>query len=96
LPPSPNDPEFVTASEVADYVFCKHSWHLRRQGATVSDKAQSSMSAGVHWQDRKDGLIPLAIDRQGRAKRANTVAWIAALLVMAGIILWELYSFSHR
>jgi hypothetical protein len=56
LPHSPNDPEFVTASEVADYVFCKHSWHLRRQGATVSEKAQSSMSAGVQWQDRKDGV----------------------------------------
>jgi hypothetical protein len=54
------------------------------------------MSAGVQWQNRKDGLIPLAIDRQARAKRANTMAWIAALLAMAGIFLWELYSFSHR
>jgi hypothetical protein len=54
------------------------------------------MGAGIEWQDRKDALIPLAIERQARAKRANTTAWIAALLAMAGIILWEVYSLLHR
>jgi hypothetical protein len=93
---SQNEPEFVTASEVADYVFCKHSWHLRRSGAQVTQRTQSSMNAGVEWQDRKDCLVPVAIERQARAKRANTTAWIATLLAMAGIILWELYSLSHR
>jgi hypothetical protein len=93
---SGNDPEFVTASEVADYVFCKHSWHLRRQGVSVSDDTRVLMNAGVQWQDGKDSLIPAAIEHQARANRASLLAWVAAIVLMAGIALWELYSLLHR
>jgi hypothetical protein len=54
------------------------------------------MNAGIEWQDEKDSAIPGAIERQKRAQRAASVAWIAALLFIAGIMLWEAYSLSHR
>jgi hypothetical protein len=54
------------------------------------------MQAGVLWQDEKDGFVPIAIERQARAKQATTLAWIATLSVLAVILLWELYSLSHR
>jgi hypothetical protein len=92
----PDGPELVTASEVADYVFCRHSWYLRRLGTSVSEQAQASMNAGVDWQDRKDSVIPVAIERHVRAKRASTMAWTAALFLMTGMMLWELYSLLHR
>jgi CRISPR/Cas system-associated exonuclease Cas4 (RecB family) len=60
----PTEPEYVTASEVTDYVFCKHSWYLRRRGARVSSTAQVHMDEGVRWQDRKDSIVPVAIERQ--------------------------------
>jgi hypothetical protein len=54
------------------------------------------MNAGVEWQDQKDSFIPVSIDCQARAKRATTLAWIVALIFMAGIISWEVYSLLHR
>jgi hypothetical protein len=54
------------------------------------------MNAGVDWQDRKGSVIPVAIERQARAKRASTMAWTAALFLMTGMMLWELYSLLHR
>jgi len=88
--------EFVTASEVANYVFCKHAWYLGRQGTSVSHEAEARLSAGTDWQDQKDGAIPIAIERQTRAKQATTLAWTAGLIVIAAMILWEGYLLLHR
>lgn len=50
------------------------------------------MQAGVLWQDQKDGVVPIAIERQARARQATTLAWIAASIVMAGGVVWEVYA----
>jgi len=82
----------VTASEVAEYVFCRHSWYLRRQNTPVTDEAQSRMNAGVTWQDQKDQQVPAALERQAQSKNASVVAWIAVIIFLSLIALWLLHS----
>jgi hypothetical protein len=87
---------FVTASEVAEFVFCKHSLYLRLQGVSVSEEAQSRMDAGLRWQQQKDASIPAALQSQARAGRASMLLWIALILVLLAIAVWELSSLLHH
>jgi CRISPR/Cas system-associated exonuclease Cas4 (RecB family) len=91
----PRELPFVTASEVADYVFCKHSFYLRLHGVSISQEAQSRMDAGLRWQQQKDVSIPGAIHSQARARRASMLLWIALIIVLLAITVWELSSLLH-
>ena len=82
----------VTASEIADYVFCKHSWYLRMQGNAVSDGARAQRSAGVAWQNQKDERAFEAVHQTKRAKSALKFAWVALFVLIAILISWKSYS----
>jgi hypothetical protein len=69
--------ELVSASELREFVFCERSWHLSREGHTVSREMQTQRAAGVtHHQAR-------AADAQ-KGSNPHTVWWI--VLLIAGAI----------
>jgi hypothetical protein len=47
----------ITATELAEYVFCRHAWALRRKGARVSDLAAEQMAAGDAYQAQSDERV---------------------------------------
>lgn len=44
----------VTATEIAEWEFCQHSWFLRSSGSERSDEALGRLAAGADLQDQRD------------------------------------------
>jgi CHASE2 domain-containing sensor protein len=86
----------ITASEVADYVFCMHSWYLRRQQVPVSNDALSRMTAGVVWQGERDQLVPKAIEQEQQATTAYRLAWAALVALLIVVTAWASYCYLQR
>jgi hypothetical protein len=82
----------VTASEVAEYVFCKHAWYLRVCGTSVSGEAQTRMSAGLLWQSHEDERAAAAAKQAENAQCAFRFAWVTLFVVIAVLIAWQSYS----
>ncbi len=74
----------MTAREVAQFVYCKHSWWLSRQNAPVTEEARRRMNAGVAWQDQRDAQVPVALEYQARSRTASRRR---GLVVAAAIVL---------
>ena len=88
----------VTASELADFVFCPHSRFLKRQGTALTAAAEQHLQEGLEWQDRKDAQIQPALIAQRQAQRSSQHAKLALslLLILLGVVLlYLLSSFSH-
>jgi len=47
----PSGGDFVTPSELREFVYCQRSWFLARQGLLVSDEAQIAMETGVAFHE---------------------------------------------
>ncbi len=78
----------ITATELAEYVFCRHAWALRRKGARVSsDLAAEQMAAGDAYQAQSDERVERAVMRQKEAQRAVRLAWFVVLAIMA-LVAW--------
>jgi hypothetical protein len=95
MQPKPELP-FVTAKEVADFVFCQRSWALHREGALLSDSARARLEAGNDFQDRKDNLAAIELGCQAAAKRASKLMWIAVILFLIGVAVWLAYLLLQR
>ena len=80
----------ITATELAEYVFCRHAWALRRKGARVSDLAAEQMAAGDAYQAQSDERVERAVVRQREAQRAVRLACFVVLAIVA-LVAW-LYS----
>jgi hypothetical protein len=61
----------VTATEIAEWEFCQHSWFLRRSGSQRSDEALGRLAAGTDFQDQKDAVVIAALAIQAQAKSAT-------------------------
>ena len=77
----------ITATELAEYVFCRHAWALRRKGAAVSDLAAEQMAAGDAYQAQSDERVERAVMRQKEAQRAVRLAWFVVLAIVA-LVAW--------
>ena len=80
----------ITATELAEYVFCRRAWTLRRKGARVSDLAAEQMAAGDAYQAQSDERVERAVVRQREAQRAVRLACFVVLAIVA-LVAW-LYS----
>ncbi len=73
----------ITATELAEYVFCRHAWALRRKGARVSDLAAEQMAVGDAYQAESDERVERALLRQKEAQRAVRLACFLVLAIVA-------------
>ncbi len=94
--PEPSNEPVLSASEVAEFVYCQQAWFLGRQGAPVSPEAIQLREAGRQWQDQNDATLFPAVHTQQQAYSRSRRAWLALLLLIL-IVLWGLYAlFSPR
>jgi hypothetical protein len=77
----------ITATELAEYVFCRHAWALRRKGARVSDLAAQQMAAGDAYQAQSDERVERAVMRQKEAQRVVRLTWFVVLAIVA-LVTW--------
>jgi hypothetical protein len=78
----------ITATELAEYLFCRHAWALRRKGARVSDLAAEQMASGDAYQAQSDERVERAVMRQKEAQRAvRLAAWFVVLAIVA-LVAW--------
>ena len=77
----------ITATELAEYVFCAHAWALRRKGARVTDLATEQMAAGDAYQAQSDERVERAVMRQKKAQRAVRLACFVVLAIVA-LVAW--------
>ncbi len=82
----------ITATELSEYLFCRHAWALRRKGAQVSDLAAEQMAAGDAYQAQSDERVERAVMRQKEAQRAVRLA----CFVGVGIIALVAWFYSQR
>jgi hypothetical protein len=78
-----NQRPIITASEVAEFVFCAKAWRLKRQGA----KAQSPrLGAGKAFHEKHGAQVSLA----GRLQRVGSLcAWIFLALLVVLALMWR-------
>jgi hypothetical protein len=87
-------PPLVTASEIAEYVYCHHAWSLRQEKVPVSTSAHARMSAGVAWQAAQDQEIANLSARAGQFQEQSRRAWgFVYMAAIAMVGLWLLQSF---
>jgi len=81
----------ITATEVAEYVFCRHAWTLRRKGAAVSELATEQMAAGDAYQAQSDERVERAVMRQKEAQRAVRLGWcvVISIVVLVAWFYWR-------
>ena len=77
----------ITATELSEYLFCRHAWALRRKGAAVSDLAAEHMAAGDAYQAQSDERVERAVMRQKEAQRAVRLACFVVLASVA-LVAW--------
>ena len=77
----------ITATELSEYLFCRHAWALRRKGAVVSDLAAEQMAAGDAYQAQSDERVERAVIRQKEAQRAVRLACFVVLAIVA-LVAW--------
>ena len=77
----------ITATELSEYLFCRHAWALRRKGARVSDLAAEQMAVGDAYQAQSDERVERAVTRQKEAQRAVRLAWLVVLAIVA-LVAW--------
>ena len=82
----------VTATEIAEWEFCQHSWFLRRSGNERSDEALGRLAAGADFQDQRDTVVVAAVESQAQANSAARLAWCAALIFFLLLGLWFFFS----
>jgi hypothetical protein len=73
--------DFVTASELREFVYCQRSWFLARQGFQVSAQAQRAMDAGVAFHETRAAAAEKGNDPRP-LRWAGTLAVIAILLLL--------------
>jgi hypothetical protein len=86
----------VTATEIAEWEFCRHSWFLRRIGSQRSDAALGRLAAGAHFQDQKDTVVVAALESEAQAKSAARLAWCAGAFFSLLLGLWLFLSFLRH
>ena len=88
----------VTASEVAEFVFCRHAWYLSRLKVLPSVGQRSLMAAGVEAQRQKDRELLEVVECGAALKKRAMNAWravwiLSALALLVGFV-WLLRRLS--
>jgi hypothetical protein len=86
----------VTATEIAEWGFCRHSWFLRRSGSQRSDEALGPLAAGADFQDQRDAVVITAMESQAQAKSAARLAWSAGVFFLLLVGPWLYFSLSRH
>ena len=86
----------VTATEIAEWVFCQRAWLLRREGATLSDESLDRLAAGTDFQEKSDAVVVTVVSTQAEAKTAIRLAWCAASAFLLLVGLWIYFSLLQR
>jgi hypothetical protein len=79
-----SDPDFIKASEIGEFVYCKRAWHLARHGAPSALAAERAR--GVEFHERHSEAV------HAPPSAAAIAGWVAlaALLLFA---LWAMWAF---
>ena len=72
--------DFVTASELREFVFCERAWWLKRQGYEVSSKAQAERAEGLAFHEQRA--------RAARTASEGGTLWLAIVLLLAALAVW--------
>jgi hypothetical protein len=86
----------VTATEVAEWVFCQHAWLLRSDNAKLSDESLDRLAAGSDFQHQSDAVVIAAVASQAEARNAIRLAWCAGVALWLIVSLWVFFSLSPR
>lgn len=70
--------EYVRASEIGSYLFCKKAWEYRRRGVSPSADVQASRDAGVAFH-RRHGTSVI---------RSRMLMFVGLLLVLLALFLF--------
>ena len=76
--------EWITASEIGEYVFCKRGWWLRVNGYLEKNDA---MVAGTAQHDK----IAWSVIAKKKIKRFAIILIISSAVLLVGIIVWQLF-----
>jgi len=75
----------LTASEIAEFVFCRHAWHLSRHGAPQNTDGNQRLLAGSA-SHRSIGRTTDHIGTLGRMRQLLVVVMIVVLTSMVAYI----------
>lgn len=79
----PNNSNVITASEIAEYVYCPISWYLKRSGCNPDTPG---MAAGLEKHVEVGERLSLIRKKETASRRFNWLgflAFTAALLILA-------------
>jgi hypothetical protein len=80
--PRKSDRVFISATEVADFVYCEKAWQLKRSGVAARSE-QTEPGRQFH---RRHGA---AVGSAGRERRLSVrLGVLALLLLLAAMLLW--------
>lgn len=72
--------EWIRASEIAEYVYCRRAWWLRRVGGRASRNLRQ-MAAGTAFHEAHGQLVQ-------RARQARNLVYVLLALALAFILIW--------
>jgi hypothetical protein len=79
-----NQRPIITASEVAEFVFCAKAWRLKRQGARANSPR---LGSGTAFHKKHGAQVSLA----ARIQRIGAVcAWIFLALLIVLALMWRI------
>ena len=79
-------PQFISASEIGEYVYCARVWRLRRDGYEPTS-GREALAAGTRWHTGHG----LSVVRVQRLRMVSTVSLLlASMLVLVIILRWWL------
>ncbi len=78
-----DEPEMITASELAEWVYSREEWRKRRLGLSAPDHVQ--LDAGKALHERKEA----AQRRGGQSLAVGRVLVVLAVIVLLAALLWH-------
>ena len=72
--------EWIRASEIAEYVYCRRAWWLRRVGGRASRNLRQ-MAAGTAFHEAHGQLVQ-------RARQARNLVYVLLALALSFILVW--------
>jgi hypothetical protein len=79
------EPDFINASELSEFVYCKRAWHLTRRGAPSALVAARKRGVEFHQRHSEATHAP-------PTRAASVVGWLAvgAILLFVLWLVWVL------
>jgi hypothetical protein len=76
--------ELVSASELADFVYCQRAWGLAKQGMRVSAAAELRRAVGNHFHEAR--AIPAPESSTSLRRWAFALAVLACLFIVLALV----------